>query len=134
MTSRIAGRVSLTWRLCKILLLHHSRTFCDSIFQRPRQDYFSYAKQGREREVKIKCIRSLTDVPNHGNQQCTEASGSPLGPWTANCGDAERNISSARKTPANSPTVSLLSRSDRDTLVKDFIWHVRDNNPVPPWS
>jgi hypothetical protein len=41
---------------------------------------------------------------------------------TLNCGDAEKNISSARKTPANSPMASLLSRSARCMLLNAFIW------------
>jgi hypothetical protein len=49
------------------------------------------------------------------------SAGSPLGLCTANCGDAEKNISSARKTPANRPMAGLLSRSACCMLLNPFI-------------
>jgi hypothetical protein len=50
------------------------------------------------------------------------SAGSLLRLCTLNCGDVEKNISSARKTPANSPMANLLSRSARCILLNAFIW------------
>lgn len=66
----------------------------------------------------------------HSWKQCTEASNSPLGLRMPNSGDTEKYISRASKTPANSPTASLLFESPRDVLVKAFIWHASRTIPI----